>query len=518
MRYLNPIIWARWFGNFLSLWFLSIPWQRFSHALPALVLLIAIISGSVIAISEGSGWRNSMLDSQIISSWESDDFDTTELLIRRKLAASPEDNRAIYQLARTFDAQKQHDQAQDLMRQLVRVKEHEDAARWLLQKSYFGRPWEELDDREKDEFGNLLRLIHKHKPNDLRNNLMYADYLVLTKRYAQSIPILERLARDQPMRGLQAAAIARSLGKDSQANLLAKQTLTAVRKKLDDDPTNTGLAVSVARNQLFLDQYQEAVDTLSKAYPAAKTTEDQQLIAQSLGETFVAWIRFIEQAPVISTKQRIRILQLLEAALKVAPNNPRVLEMVADEVLATAKNENEEIVILRQSLIGGTSPGIAHFIQGTTALLDNNSEEAIKHLKIAAQLMPHSSAILNNLAFAMADDESTLEEALKFSESAIEQSANPPPHFFETRGQILRRMGRHLEAISDLELALKHPSLAENAHRALAECYEKIGDERLSAEHRAAADRQSSESQLQTLDPRKEDAKTTPSATPPSDG
>ena len=85
MAYLNPLQWGRWIGGFFSLWVLSLPWGRVSHGLPALILVVALISGGVIAVSEGSGWRDGLLQAELQDAWDREDFDTAELIIRRQL-------------------------------------------------------------------------------------------------------------------------------------------------------------------------------------------------------------------------------------------------------------------------------------------------------------------------------------------------------------------------------------------------------------------------------------------------
>jgi len=91
--------------------------------------------------------------------------------------------------------------------------------------------------------------------------------------------------------------------------------------------------------------------------------------------------------------------------------------------------------------------------------------------------MPLSSAVMNNLAVVMLNSKNVApEQALKVIAEAIEIAKKSPPHYFETRAQILMRMERYEEAITDLKRAIAVEKLAEKAHRDLAFCYEKTGD------------------------------------------
>jgi tetratricopeptide (TPR) repeat protein len=291
------------------------------------------------------------------------------------------------------------------------------------------------------------------------------------------------------MRGLQAAAISRKLGNYVVADHLADRTLEKVTRLYQENPTNVSLALAVAQNQLFLKRYPEALETLHLGVRRAKTDEGRTQLNQAIGDAIVAWVNSLPVSSSGRIDHQLRVLRMLEVALKHAPNNPRVLTLVADHVLTAMDQDDAEVVAVRQALIDGTSAGIAHFIRGTAALLRDDIDSATTSLQLAAEHMPHSAAILNNLAVALtARDDSKLEQALKISESAIKYSDRPTPYYYETRGQILFRLGRYFDAIPDFERALRIPALAPAAHESLAECYRQIGDGELSRLHSQEAE------------------------------
>jgi tetratricopeptide (TPR) repeat protein len=317
---------------------------------------------------------------------------------------------------------------------------------------------------------------------------MYAEYLIFEQRLASAIPVLSDLAAVEPMMGLQAAALARRLGKTEEARLYAAKTLERVEEMLKDDPTNGYLAMNIARNQIFLDRHSDAIRTLRDSLKLVQTDDERQLLSQAIGDAIVAYVNYIEQSPTDTVSERLRVLRMLEAAVQIAPNNPRVVTMVADHVLGNMNAEDRQLAAVREALIKGSPAGIAHFIKGTAALMNEDHDLAELHLEKAAEQLPRSAAILNNLAVALAmRPEPDYERALKVSNQAITQVLNPTPHFYETRGQILYRMERFREAISDLERALAAPSLAADAHALLATCYEQVGDTELAEGHREQA-------------------------------
>jgi tetratricopeptide (TPR) repeat protein len=486
LTYFNPLTWGRWVREFAFLWLLSIPWRSVSLAIPAILVLIAIVSLTVVARSHTLNWRNELIEKQFYAAWQIDDFATAELVLRRQLTSRPDNPDLIFKLGVCRENREAHDEALQLMRQLVAVKRHEPAARWLLDKEYLKKQWNDLDERQRSEFGQLLQLIHEESPNDLVVTQLYAELLIAQNRLTTAVGLIEELAIVQPMRGLQAAAIYRRLGNEQTATRLARLTAEQVSQLAKDDPTNSTLWMAFSQCLLFLSEHSEAVSTLEQAIPLAKTPENVANLKQAVGDSIVAWIAFIEAAPSNTAEQKLQVLKMLQSALQYAPNNPRVLMLVADKVLATIDDDNESIVVARDALVAGSSPGISHFIRGTAAMMKDDIKNAELHLSIAAQHLPKSGAILNNLAVALtARPDADLDQALKISETAINHTPDASPHFYETRGQILLKMERYLDAVPDLERALAVPELAPVAHQSLARCYEKLGQEELSREHEA---------------------------------
>lgn len=487
---LNPLNWVRWIFLFLCAWFLAISWRDIPKAIPALILIFVLVVTGTIAWNDNSNWRTELLDNQLAVAWEQESYDTAELVIKRQLVRRPSDTSLVYRLGLAREFQDDLEGAAGIMRSLTAYKRYEPAARWLLKKEFIDKQsdqrsmWSSLDKEQKAEFGSILKLILDAAPDDFPVKQLYADYLMAVEKFPQALPILEDLSADQPMRGLQAAILSRRLGNDVSAERYAIRALNEVSRMSKEDPTNSVLSLAVAQNQIFLKRFAESIRTLQQGIERASDDDTRAQLRLVIGNAIVAWVTHEETLPEQDT---LRVLKLLQAGLRYTPNHPRILAMVADQAIATVDNDDEQIAAIRQALISGSDAGIAHFIRGTAALMKDDVESATMSLKLAAEHMPRSSVILNNLAVALASREDPdLEQALLISETAISQSANPSPHFFETRGQILFQMNRYLDAIPDLERSLKAKTLAKKAHQALATCYEKLGEEDLSALHRDA--------------------------------
>ncbi|TWU55497.1 tetratricopeptide repeat protein [Rubripirellula reticaptiva] len=493
-EYLNPVKWMRWASQFTSNWFLSLPVRDLPKAALAVAVLGLLAICAIAANSESSDWRGRLLDRQLISAFERDDFGTAELVLNRKIRKTPDDPQLLFRLGLAKYAQDEKETAIDLMRLLVKSKRHDPAARWLLFNKFLNKDWSTFSDDDKTEFGQLLAMVHKEAPNEIAIKQVYAEYLIASKDYSKAIPLLDDLSRTQPMRGLQAAVLAREQGNDALADRLARRTLESVERLFEEEPNNVGLVVAVSQNQMFLNRYAEAVRTLEAGISRATKEEDKRILSAKMGDCIVMWVGEIEKASTTTEKERLRVLKMLQVALVFAPQNPRVLTLVADKVLATLNDDDEQIAAVRNALVSGSSPGIAHFIRGTAALMEGEVDRAQTSLSLAAKELPQSGAILNNLAVALSmQSEDNLERALKISDQAILQTINATPHFYETRGQILFRLKRFKEAIPDLERAVSVPSLAKNAHLSLAECYEQIGDDEIAEMHLEASKKEISD-------------------------
>ncbi|EMI24739.1 putative secreted or membrane protein, partial [Rhodopirellula europaea SH398] len=99
IRYLNPLQWFKWFGQWFIAWFRTIPWKRASTAIPALALTIALAILLFVSTGENVSWRNQLIREQLADAFERDDYKTADLLIRRQIEEGDETAETLYRLA-----------------------------------------------------------------------------------------------------------------------------------------------------------------------------------------------------------------------------------------------------------------------------------------------------------------------------------------------------------------------------------------------------------------------------------
>ncbi|WP_203545330.1 tetratricopeptide repeat protein [Candidatus Laterigemmans baculatus] len=466
---------------------------------------MSLSTGFYLLEARETGLRTLLLNKQLGDAVERDDWKTARVVLHRQLRMAPDNRQAQFELARALYATGEQDQAVQLMRQLVYSEEPSptenptqdltrfygadpQAAEWLVENLYLPNPWEELSDQEKQELLGLLAWLNHLMPEQVSVKQSYAEHLLKAERYAEALPVLVELMPESPGIGLRAAIIARALGDADQAKRYAQHSLEKFATLVSQRPSDASLALALTRCQIFLERYPDAVQTLRDAMD--RCPQERSLLEHALAKAYVTWAATLRGKPDPTVQDQLQILAHLQHALEYAPNNQHVIQMVADEVLAAAESDDEQVASLRESLLRGTSPGISHFIRGTAAVLAGDDAKGAFHLELAAKSLPDSHVILNNLAFVMSRQEnSDLEQALRVAETAIAQAMPPTPYHYETRGQILCQLGRYVDAVPDLEAGLAVPALAAAAHRSLAICYEQLGEEELSAQHHDEAEK-----------------------------
>lgn len=101
-------------------------------------------------------------------------------------------------------------------------------------------------------------------------------------------------------------------------------------------------------------------------------------------------------------------------------------------------------------------------------------EEEVQIYEKARASQPDDFNLANNMAWTLSEGLNKPEQALEQINNAINRSVFVPPHFYDTRGVILTRLGKYDDAIRDLEMsARERPTGPVWAH--LARAYHKAG-------------------------------------------
>lgn len=162
----------------------------------------------------------------------------------------------------------------------------------------------------------------------------------------------------------------------------------------------------------------------------------------------------------VQARQPQSALEAYGKALQIAPNSPALLIEVGDLYAATGKNAEalKSYTLATEKLPKDayvwTKLGMFQQAQGKNIEADRAYEKALK-------LDSRSAVVLNNRAAIALESNSNLDQALRWSEEAVNLSPKNP-YFLDTYGTILHRAKKLKEAKASLEKAInlepKYPS------------------------------------------------------------
>lgn len=480
----NPVRWLRAFSHFMSCWFVTLPLAKLLPAAPAMIAIAAVMIVGVLTFASDPRWRRGLVLDQLQDAKQVGSSGDIAVLARRLLMDSPGDLRLRLEAAVAEIDGESKPQAIESITRLAKQDKFGLAALWLLENEYSPIAWDQWNDSKKAEFGMLLGVAADAHPENKSVASVYADYLLLNGAQEKALREIDKLVSIQPARAIQGAMILRQTGRETQAIAMATEAAELLTKKGTEEPENVSVALMRAQICLFLKQYENAINILSRT---AKLSDDQRLRAAT-AESLVLWSR--DQATIRNQTERFaRQLTLLSKAMELAPNHPLVINDLMTVVLQCADEKDAKVAQLRDILVQGVAPELAHFIRGTAAMMRNDINEATLHLELSAKSLPSVPAVLNNLAVALATrKDADLDRALTLVDAALKQVPKQP-YFHETRAQILLKQKNYRDAVVSFEQAMAAEALREQVHKGLSDCYAALGQKELAIDHKRLSGR-----------------------------
>lgn len=226
---------------------------------------------------------------------------------------------------------------------------------------------------------------------------------------------------------------------------------------------------------------------IQKDFPAAFSVLEEGLrqsghpaYRRPIGDVCAAWAAQQAKDGGPGLAERLRIIN---RGLECIPQHPGLIKLLIDTShLAGPEGETARSTLTRM-LAQGDPPALLHYLLGNDAWQRGQMAEARTQMDLAFKAAPQMPYIANNMATLLTlSTPPELDRALAIIQSVVTNSpANP--EFRDTRGQILLRLGRYQEAITDLEFALPSLKPAAGTHKALAEAYQALGLSQLAREH-----------------------------------
>ena len=201
---------------------------------------------------------------------------------------------------------------------------------------------------------------------------------------------------------------------------------------------------------------------------------------RALGDLCAAWAGEQTKDGGPSLAER---LKLINRGLECIPQHAGLLKLLIDTSHLAGPEGETARSTLNRMLAQGEPPALLHFLLGNDAWQGGQMAEARTQMDLAFKAAPQMPYVANNMATLLTlSTPPELDRALAIIQSVV---TNTPanPEFRDTRGQILLKLGRYQEAITDLEFALPSLKPAANTHKALAEAYQALGLSELAQEH-----------------------------------
>ncbi len=270
-------------------------------------------------------------------------------------------------------------------------------------------------------------------------------------------------------------------GDKEQTAKHAKELLSSYLTKAEAVEADETAILVCGQAYLLLDDYAGAVGVLRKGL----NFKASQNVRAALIGVYVAWTKAIEKASPSDPAARLRLIQ---EGLRLAPNDVRLLQPLLDLTKQKGAEADEPRSLMERMVVEGPPSATVDLLLGMDAWQRGQPAEARVLLEQAFRLDPGASLVANNLAWMLAQaTPPDLTRALALSDAAIKQLPDNP-HFRDTRGQILLKLERWEDALTELKLAQRGMPKDPNVHTGLATAYDKLGLSELAGLHRKQAE------------------------------
>lgn len=410
-----------------------------------------------------------------------EDIDAASVFTQRLSQLDPTGTETVLNLARIAIHRREFDRARTFLTKLTDGHSNrEPEAHFLLVNVTLAERHNLTLTEVKGLEHHLKQALHSPSRRSAAGMLL-GELLVARKQWAEAIPYLEAARTLRPDLRISLAIALAATGQRTRAQHELEQAISVLRENAESHPEDAGTRILWAKAAALAGDHTQAESVL---LAGIRESEDTRL-KEALADLYVHMSdRLTSQETELGNR-----LKLLEQALRYRPDHPVVLARLAQFTDDSTEVGRQALDVLHDLLARGQAPATIHMILGTSAAQAERWDAARLHLEQASQLNPETPAVLNNLAWVLANSTPPqLDRALRLANAAID--VDPAhPEMRETRGVILARQQRWKEALPDLERALAALPGRTSLHRTLADVYSQLGDETLASRHEQLADK-----------------------------
>lgn len=318
------------------------------------------------------------------------------------------------------------------------------------------------------------------EPENAEALIMLGQIYSKMQRWELAKTYYQRAANTSPGVALQLAGIAQLRGQEEEMKTWAERAARYFEGQTKAKPRDVVSRLSMAEAIIMLGQYTNALTVLDVGINSIGHGAFRELASR----VYVLWeSKVTGQTPTaLGTR-----LELIQRGLQYYPDNPELLgRLITFSHLEGAEGQKARANMQKVLAQGSAAPTL-HVLLGVDAWQRNQIPEAREHFDAAFRLAPTIPIIVNNMALVLAlGDKPDLPRALNMVNGLLDRFPDSPV-YRDTRGQILAKMGKWREALTDLEAALGANKYSPRTHAALATIYENLGMKDLAAEHQLLA-------------------------------
>lgn len=489
LSYINPIFWAIQSFAFL-LRFLQT--RQFLHFLTGLPAVLGVFSPVLLELWLVPTEQQLLLRARAAFriQLQAKEYQRAEFFLRQLAVLQPEEPDHVLQKAVLLAEQGEEDRAWQTATAVMRQSGYLKAGEWLAERRFRRFAAEKLpDDQSWEGLDATLQWILSRNPEHSRSLFMRATGLMMRGENTLARTVLRSLIR-QPKGGFaeayfSLAEVETSLGNTADAQAAADAAAQQMLQNSSNKPFVLEEFVRLVRALLLAQRELDAATLIIEA--AESNSGHREELKDLLLQTYLYHCARLRTQPVRSDTDVAMLLDQITRAINLSPSDPRVTDELALTGGVRELSDERLQQQLEAALVAGVSPGTVHFILGTRELSKSpaNIASAMEHFEISNQHAPGMPGLLNNVADVMVEQpEADMEQALVMVEQALKYLPDEPA-IYDTRGKILLRQGKVVEAIADFERALSDRQNLHKVHEHLAKAWEAAGNLPKAEIHRA---------------------------------
>lgn len=488
--------------EFISGWFSSRRYRELLLGFPALLGLTALIGFSIYALVPKEPPELSYFTESAIAARQNGEDEVADLFLRKAAMAGSGSMRDRYNQAVLLFQAKRNDEALDIIKELspeeglgyklARVRLADIYATQLNALIAQKDPNQQnLDQRALlvERIEKQCELIVAEDPENLLALQLLVQINLARNEADKALSYLQSLAEVSPASNLLLGQLLKMKGSETEAREKFEKAIdffvTEERKPELTNEQRIAVWMQIARAQAAMAQYQQGIEYLM----TKRLDGDNNVVRKMVGELYFLWSDSIKASSDLvddeATRKLSKKLELLDKALKLLPNDQRVLRRIA--VIAGSDNAAGKRArdAMKRVLATGNASSVVHFVLGVSAMMQGDTELSLKHMELANRESPNTPVTLNNMAFLIASsDPPDYPKALQLIDQAIKLRPEVDA-FYDTRGGIYLGLKRWSEAVTDLERALKKNAGNNRVlHESLATAYTNLGMQDLAKIHR----------------------------------